>query len=88
MRLPERGKGPTWLNGLSLSKGAVSHKYVDGKAITAGPMALQDVLFVERAALVEHLMLELKRLEPDRWACSGCVQLSMEFKLVGLTQGC
>ena len=66
MRLPERGQAGVWLNGLALSKGAVRNQFVDGK-LTCGLNKLPpSVLFCERAALVDHLILELQRLQPDR----------------------
>ena len=54
------------MNGLGLSKGAYSIMNRDGKVTeTFRPMP-PSVLLVERAALVEHMIAELERLEPDR----------------------
>ena len=72
MRLPERGQGGVWLNGLALSKGAVRNHFVDGKLTSSLNRLPPSVLFCERAALVEHLILELQRLQPDR-----CDRLSL-----------
>jgi len=66
IRLPERGQSSIWLNGLGLSKGAYRIVNRDGKVTESFSPLPPSVLLVERAALVEHMMSELKRLEPDR----------------------
>ena len=66
IRLPERGQGYVWMNGLGLSKGAYSIMKRDGQVSESFRPMPPSVLLVERAALVEHMISELERLEPDR----------------------
>lgn len=68
MRLPKRGQPDSvWLNGLALSKGAYQVKYNEGKLTSRFSPLPPSVLFVERAALVEHMIAEVERLQPERY---------------------
>lgn len=67
MRLPQRDQQDSiWLNGLALAKGAYRVQYKDGKVESSFGRLPPTVLFVERAALVEHMISEIERLEPER----------------------
>ena len=58
------------MNGLGLAKGGYSIMNKDGKVTETFSLMPPSVLRVERAALVEHMIWELERLEPDRlWLC-------------------
>lgn len=70
IRLPVRGQQDSiWLNGLGLAKGAYSLSNKNGKTSSSFSKLPPSVLFVERAALVEHMISEIKRLQPERWGC-------------------
>ncbi len=66
IRLPERGQDSIWMNGLGLSKGAYRVQAKDGKVKESFSPLPPSVLLVERAALVDHMISELHRLEPER----------------------
>jgi hypothetical protein len=67
VRLPERGQDSIWVNGLCLSKGGYNFISKDGKVKESFSKLPSTVLLVERAALIEHLISELNRLEPSRY---------------------
>ena len=73
------------MNGLGLSKGAYSIMKRDGKVSESFRPMPPSVLLVERAALVEHMISELERLEPDRlFHCSTASVYQTDSKLVHL----
>ena len=81
-----------WLNGLALAKGAYRVQYKNGKLNKSFNTLPPSVLFVERAALVEHMILEIERIESDRY-----VSFSQELEenrclahgfIVNLFSGC
>lgn len=83
IRLPEPGAKSIWLNGLAVSKGAYSNRQIDGKVKSRFSKLPASVLLVERAALVEHMLLEMQRLEQDR-----CVLPSHVFALLHVHVTC
>ena len=54
------------MNGLAFAKGAYRVQNKNGKIVTSFNALPPSVLFVERAALVDHMITEIGRLEPDR----------------------
>ena len=68
IKLPARGQQDSiWLNGLALAKGSYRVMYKNGQLNKSFSVLPPTVLLVERAALVEHMILEIERLEPDRF---------------------
>ena len=65
------------MNGLGLSKGAYRIIQRDGKVTEGFNPLPPSVLLVERAALVEHMIAELERLEPDRLGLRPCSTANM-----------